>query len=133
MLRSREARSALKRIPRVAKIQTAKNAMVVPGQKKTTQCDASVNARRVSRSAYFGRPVWVVLLQTQMAGTLSPKMKRSAGKKRGRLRAFAFRTSTPRAQRGFIRREGFQYLERRNPTLSREGSILSGEGLSTEE
>ncbi len=36
--------------------------------KKTTQCNASVNARRVGRSAYFGRTVWVVLLQTQMAG-----------------------------------------------------------------
>jgi hypothetical protein len=44
-----------------------KNAVVGAEAKKTTQCNASVNARRVGRSAYFGRTVWVVLLQTQMA------------------------------------------------------------------
>jgi hypothetical protein len=82
VLRSREARSALKRIPLSQRFKRQKNAVVVPGQKKTTQCNASVNARRVGRSAYFGRTVWVALLQTQMAGTVSPKMKRSPGKKK---------------------------------------------------
>jgi hypothetical protein len=52
-------------------------------------------------------------------------------REKGRLRAFAFRTSNTRAQRGPARREGFQPLERRNLTLSRARSFRNEDGMST--